>query len=124
MVGPTSRRFFCTSPASRGSSWNQQNEPRAAVFGGPGLGDAAALFVSAAQLVAAHSRAVVLADLADADLGVHEPVPLFEQQLCLSRLRRAARRGHAVGCAVPWPARLVDVVSGGNVGAQSRASLC
>ena len=96
---------------------------RAALFAGPGLGDAAALSLSAAQLVAAHPRAAVLADLADADLGVHEPVPLQQQQLCLPRLRRAARRGHAVGCAVPRPARPVDVVSRGDVGAQSRASL-
>src|SRR4051812_15246272 len=77
-----------------------RGEGRAAAFGGPGLGDAAALSVSAAQLVAAHPRAAVLADFADADLGVHEPVPLQQQQLCFPRLWRAARCGHAVGCAV------------------------
>src|SRR5205085_11379683 len=54
------------------------------------------------SLVAAHPRDAVLADLADADLGVHEPVSLQQQQLRLPRFRGIARRGHAVGCAVPW----------------------
>src|SRR6516164_6812081 len=87
------------------------------------MGDAVALSLSAAQLVAAYARAALLADPADADLGLHEPVPLRQQQLCLPRLRRAARGGHAVGCTVPWPAGPFDVVSRGDVGAQSRASL-
>ena len=87
----------------------------------PGLGDAAALSLSVAQLVAAHPRAALLADLADADLGVHEPVPLRQQQLRLPRLWRAAGRGHAVGRVVPRPARAVDLVSRRDVGAQPRA---
>src|ERR1700746_1446027 len=100
MGEPTSKRFFCTSHASRGSSWYRHNEPRVAIFGRPRLGDAAALSVSAAQLVAAHPRAAVLADLADADLGVHEPISLQQQQLCLPGIWRAARRRHVVGCIV------------------------
>ena len=64
---------------------------------------------------------VVLADLADADLGVHEPVSLCQQQLRVARLWRAAGRGDAVGCLVPRPARPVDLVSRGDVGAQPRA---
>src|SRR5271165_4671067 len=123
MDEPTSKKSFCISRASPGSSCNRQNEPGAALCGGPHLGDAAALSLSAAQLVAAHPGAALLADPADADLGVHEPVPLLQQQLCLPCFWRAARRSYALGCAVPWPARLVDVVSRGNVGAQSRASL-
>src|SRR5580693_4740569 len=43
---------------------------------------------------------------------------LYSNQLCLPRLRRPARRGHVVGCAVPGSARLVDVVSRGDVGTQ------
>src|ERR1700761_1485080 len=123
MGGPTSKKFSYTSRASRGSSWNRQIEPRAEILGGPHLGNAAALSVSLTQLVAAHARAAVLADLADADLGVHEPVSLQQQQLCFPRLWRAARRGHAVGRAVSGSARPVDVVSRRNVVAQSGASL-
>src|SRR5262245_47949227 len=88
------------------------------------MGDAAPLPLSAAQLVAAHYRAAVLADLADADLGVHEPVSLFQQQLRLSSFWRAARRGHVVGCIVPRTAWSVDVLSRRNVGAQPRSPLC
>src|SRR5207245_4475564 len=90
---------------------------------GAGVGDAAALPVHLAQLVAAHPGAVVLADLADADLGVHEPVLLPEQQLCRARLWRIAGRGDAVGPLVPLAARPVDLVSRGDVGAQPRPAL-
>src|SRR5262252_8751898 len=88
------------------------------------MGDAAALSLSAAQFVAAYARAALLADPADADLGFHEPVPLRQQQLRVPRLWRAARGGHAVGCAVPASARPFDVISRRDVGAQPRASLC
>src|SRR6266436_7883199 len=122
MAAPTSKRCFSTLRAGRGPSWSRYREgPR--VFRRPGLGDAAALSLSVAQLVAAHSRADLLADLADADLGFHEPVSLRQQQLCLPCLWRAARGGHVVGRAVPRPARPLDVVSRGDVGAQSRAPL-
>src|SRR5262249_4751007 len=123
MGEPTSKRFFCTSRASPGSSLSRRNEPAAAIFGGPRLGDAAAVSLFAPQLVAAHPGAAVLANPADADLGVHEPIPLLQQQLCLPCLCRAARRGHAVGRAVSWAARPFDVVSRRDVGSQSRASL-
>src|SRR6516165_1684204 len=114
MVVPTWRRCFCTSRAVREQSWSRRRE-RSQAFGCPGLGDAAALSLPAAQLVAAHRRADVLADTADADLGLYEPVSLLQQQLRLSRFRRAAGCGHAVGRLVPRPARLVDVVSRGDV---------
>src|SRR5260370_22135101 len=123
MAAPTSKKYFCILRASPGSSWNRCHEPRPALFGRSRLGDVTALSLFAAQLVAAHARAALLADAADADLGLHEPVPLYQQHLCLPCLWRAARRRHAVGRAVPRPARPVDVVSRGDVGAQSRASL-
>src|SRR5262249_2297182 len=104
------------------SCWNRPNEPRAAGSGGPRLGDVAALPLPFAQFVAAHSGVAVLADIANVDLGVHEPVPLLQQQLCIPRFWRPAGRGHAVGRAFPRTTRIVDVVSRGDVGAQSRAS--
>src|SRR5262245_10954303 len=123
MAAPISKRCFSTLRGDRGPSWNRSREgPR--VFRRSGLGDAPALSLSAAQLVAAHPGADLLADLADADLGFYEPVSLQQQQLCLPRFWRAARRGHVVGRLVPRPARPDDVVSRGNVGPQSRASIC
>src|SRR6266849_1744154 len=120
MAAPTSKRCFCTSRAARAPSWSRCRE-QSRLFGGPGLGDAAALSLPSAQLMAAHPRADLLADPADVDLGLHEPVSLRQQQLRVSRLWRIARRGHAVGRAVPRPAWSLDVVSRGDVGAQSRA---
>src|SRR6516164_10087760 len=124
MAAPTSKRSSCISPAKPKFSWRRRNELPAVLVVGARLGNAVALPLSLAQLVAAHPRASLLADLADADLGLHEPVPLCQQQLRLPRLWGAPCRGHVVGRAVPRPARLVDVVSRGDVGAQSRAPLC
>src|SRR5260370_40991249 len=134
-AAPISKRFFCTSRAARNRPWSRRSDAperpapgdapgrRGAFLAGAGVGDAAALPVHPAQLVAAHPGAVVLADLADADLGVHDPVPTPEQQLCRAGVRRIAGRGDAVGLAVPLAARPVDLVSRGDVGAQSRAAL-
>src|SRR5205823_10090944 len=126
------KRCSCTSPAPA-PPWSRRSDValpsrnasrrRRAVLAGPDLGDAAALPLHPPELLAAHPGAALLADPADADLGVHEPVPLPEQQLCRARLRRAAGRGDAMGSVVPLAARPVDLVSRGDVGAQSRAAL-
>src|SRR5439155_27380024 len=89
----------CSAPLRRGQ-----------LLPGAGVGHAAALSLHPQKLVAAHPGAAVLADPADADLGVHEPVPAWQQLLYRAGLRRAARRGDAVGPAVPQPARPVDLV--------------
>src|SRR5215468_7020932 len=123
MVGPTSKRCSSTSHAGPRSNWSWQNDTRAALFDRPRVGDAAALPLSVAELVAAHARAALLADPADVSLGLHEPVSLCQQQLCLSCLRRAARRCYAMGRTVPGPAWPFDVVSRGDVGTQSRTSV-
>src|ERR1700730_5658270 len=123
MAAPTSKRCFSTSRADRGPSWSRCREgPR--VFRRSGLGDAAPVSLYPPQFLAAHPGAHLLANLADADLGFYEPVPLRQQQLCLPRVWRAARRGYAVGRLVSGPARPDDVVSRGDVGAQSRAFVC
>src|SRR5438132_5531465 len=97
MAAPTSKRSFCTSRGDRGPSWSRcRDGPR--VFRRSGLGDAAALSLSAAQLVAAHPGADLLADLADADLGFHEPVSLPQQQLCLSPLACCSLRSCCGTC--------------------------
>src|SRR5690348_5501632 len=115
MAAPTSKRSFSISRAARGPWSRCRDEPRdpasrrGRVLAGAGVGDAAALSLYPQELVAAHDRAALLADLADADLGLHEPVPLPEQLLCRARLRRPARRGDAVGPLVPQPARPLDL---------------
>src|SRR5438270_4762305 len=135
MAALISKKCSCRSPAAGGKSWSRCRDRagsvpsgdaacrRSPVLAGAGLGDAAALSLYSAQLLAAHAGAALLADPADADLGVHEPVPLPEQLLCRARVRRAAGCGDAVGSVVPLAARPVDLVSRGDVGAQSRAAL-
>src|SRR2546425_85897 len=129
MAAPISKRCFCRSRAACGI-WSRCRDQsgdaafrRGPVLAGAGVGDAAALSLYPAQLVAADARAVVLADLADADLGLHEPVPAREQLLCRAGIRRIAWRGDAVGPLVPQPARAVDLVSRGDVGAQPGPAL-
>src|SRR5580704_13985267 len=116
MAAPISKKCSCTSPAPPNSRPSRRNER---VLARPRLGDDAALSLYSAQLLAAHAGALVLADPAGADLGVHEPVLLAEQLLCRARLWRAARRGDAVGSDVPQSAWPVDLVSRGDVVAQS-----
>src|ERR1700720_4228266 len=129
MAAPISKRCSCTSPAPA-PPWSPRSDAprhpprrRAVLLAGPHLGDAAALPVYPSQLLAAHPGAALLADPPDADLGLHEPVPLPEQQLCRARLWRAAGGGDAVGPAVSQSARPVDLVSRGDVGPQSRAAV-
>src|SRR5207237_6310912 len=126
---------FCRSRAPGGKSWSRCRDRagsvpsgdaacrRSPVLAGAGLGDAAALSLYSAQLLAAHAGAALLADPADADLGVHEPVPLPEQQLRRARLRRAPRGGDVVGFVVPLATRPLDFLSRRDVGAQSRPAV-
>src|SRR3954447_10919102 len=135
MAALISKKCSCRSPAAGAKSWSRCRDHagsvpsgdaacrRGPVLAGAGLGDAAALSLHPAQLLAAHAGAALLADPADADLGVHEPVPLSEQQLRRPRVRRAAGGGDAVGSSVPPAAWPVDLVSRGDVGAQSRTAL-
>src|SRR3954447_24907957 len=135
MAALISKKCSCRSPAAGAKSWSRCRDHagsvpsgdaacrRGPVLAGAGLGDAAALSLYSAQLLAAHLGAALLADPADADLGVHEPVPLSEQQLRRPRLRGAAGGSDAVGFAVPLTAWPVDLVPRGDVGAQSRAAL-
>src|SRR4029077_15628508 len=99
-VGRVSLSTLTDFRARSGSRYRDQPCPsapgdaacgRGAVLAGAGLGDVAALSLHPAQLLAAHAGAALLADPADADLGVHEPVPLPEQQLRRARVRRAPR---------------------------------
>src|SRR5437764_14584301 len=109
MAAPISKRCFWRSRAP-GPHWSRRNDvarasrpppwERDAFLAGAHLGDAIALSLHPAQLVAAHVGAALLADPADADLGVHEPIPRLEQLLHRARLRGAARGGDAVGRAV------------------------
>ena len=82
--------------------------------------DGAALLVPAALVVGAAHRAHLLAGRADADVGLPADLYRPERQHLRARRRLVHRRGAAVGHPVPRPARLLDLVPGGDVRAQPR----
>ena len=82
--------------------------------------DGAALLVSADVVVAAAAGADLLAGAADHHLGLSAELHFAERQFLRARRRHADRRGDPVGHPVPRPARLLDFVSRGDVGAQPR----
>ena len=75
----------------------------------------AALLVSAALVLAARARPDLLADGADADVGLPAALRDAERRVVRARDRRVHRRGAAVGYSVPRPARIFDFVPGGDV---------
>src|SRR5436189_2674940 len=107
------------SPA--GANARQRNERSSAdVFAAPGRGDGAALLVPVALVVRAPDRADLLADRADADVGLSADLSRRPNEPLRARRRRADRRRDAVGHPVPRPAWVLDLVSGRDVVAQSR----
>ncbi|GCC46654.1 hypothetical protein chiPu_0030927, partial [Chiloscyllium punctatum] len=82
--------------------------------------DGAALLVSPDVVMAAAPGADLLAGIADHHLGLPAELHLADLGLLRQSGRHADRRGDPVGYPVPRPARLLDLVPGGDVGAQSR----
>src|SRR5262245_4572926 len=82
--------------------------------------DAAALLVPPAVVMAAAPGTDLLAGAADHHLGLPAKLHRAERQLLRPRRRHAGRRRDPVGHPVPRPARLLDLVSRGDVGAQPR----
>src|SRR5258708_7074791 len=81
-------------------------------FRAPGGGrDGAALSVSPALILAAHSRADLLADDAIVRLGISAALHFAERRIFCARRWNVHRRGAAVGHPVPRPARILGVVS-------------
>src|SRR3954470_17677706 len=93
---------------------------RGDVFAAPRRRDGAALLVSVALVLRAADRADLLADRADADVGLSADLPRRADQPLCARRRRVDRRRDAVGRPVPRAARLLDLVPRRNVVAQPR----
>src|ERR1700738_3679033 len=119
--GRRSRRWFWTSRAAAFGRARREQACRA-------LGDRAAprrcddlaLLVPAAVVVAAAAGIALLAGPADHHLGLPAKLHLANFRVLRPRRRHPDRRGDPVGHPVSRAARLFDLVSRGNVGAQSR----
>ena len=90
--------------------------------GAPDRRDDPALLVSVDVVLAAAAGAGLLAGAADDHLGLPAELHRAEFRLLRAGRRHADRRGDPVGHHVSRPARLLDLVSGGDVGAQPRQS--
>src|SRR6185437_4739171 len=97
---------------------NEQPRHRPRFLDGARRRHGAALLVSAVVVLAAYSRLDLLADGADADVGLPADLRLAAGRLLRAGRRRFHRLGAAVGHPVSRPARLLDLVSGGDVRAQ------
>src|SRR5664280_1004550 len=75
----------------------------------------AALLVSAALVLAARARPDLLADGADADVGLPATLRVAERRAVRAPQRRVHRRGAIVGYSIPRSARIFDFVPGGDV---------
>ena len=82
--------------------------------------DDPALLVPAAVVVAAAAGIDLLAGAADRDLGLPAELHLAECRVFRAGRRHPDRRGDPVGHPVSRAARLLDLLSRGDVGAQSR----
>src|ERR1700737_3273250 len=95
----------CHAPGHRAAS-HQRDDP--------------ALLVSFAVVLAAPAGVALLAGVADHYLGISANLHRPECRVFRARRRHPDRRGDPVGYPVSRPARLFDLVSRGDVGAQSR----
>src|SRR5665811_1484726 len=95
---------FSTWRAGAGSIARRRNERpryRRRIFRQSRCRHGAALLVSAALVLAAHSRSDLLAGRADADVGLPAALRVAECRLLRARRRRVHRLGAAVGHSVP-----------------------
>ena len=70
----------------------------------------AALFLSAARITSPYYRTRLLADNADADLGIHVPVSIRTFRMARPRRRYSDRCGPAVGCDIPIEYRGINFI--------------
>src|SRR5439155_10482515 len=111
------RKFFSTSLA-RATGSNRGKRRSDATLDGcstANLCHAAAAPLHSARIAAAALGVVLLADHADDHLGIHVHLPRHQFELGGASRRRAACRGPAVGCPLPWSARPVAILHGGDV---------
>src|SRR5580693_3445379 len=101
MAGAPWKKSFSMWRAAIASKARRRNERvrRAcrSVLSPPGRCNDAALLVSAALVVAAAARPGLLADRADADLGIPAILHRHQRRLFRARRRHLHRRGAAVG---------------------------
>src|ERR1700716_524199 len=117
------KRCFWTSPAvARERARHEFHRRPSRDIGASHPCDGAALLVFAGVVLAAPPGAGLLAGASDHHLGFSAKLHLANFGLFRPRRRLADRRRHPVGHPVPRPARLFDLVSGRNVGAQPRQS--
>src|ERR1700682_5334882 len=120
----TARRWRRCSSTSPAAGFRKAPRERARFAGGyraaSHRGDDSALLVPVAVVVAAPAGIDLLAGAADHHLGL--PADLYRAECRVFRARRRYpdRRGDPVGHPVSRTARLFDLVSRGDVGAQSR----
>src|ERR1700760_1719220 len=118
-AGVPLRKSFSTW---RAAGWGRQPSERArrpAVrlrgLGAAHRRDDRPLLVPAALVLAAAARAHLLAGGADADVGLSAALYRRELRVLRPCRRHLHRRGAAVGHPVPRPARLLGIVSRGDV---------
>src|ERR1700676_1960406 len=115
-TAPRWRKCFWTSPAA--ASRRRRNERTRAGQGHRAAShqrDDPALLVPSAVVMAAAAGTVVLADAADHHLGFPADLHRPECRVLRACRRNADRCRDPVGHPVPRPARLFDLVSGGDV---------
>src|SRR5882757_3787277 len=120
-TAPRWRKCFSTS---RAGAWRRARHERdryaSRDLAAPHPCDGAALLVSPDVVLAAAAGTGLLAGIADHHLGLSAELYLADLGIFRARRRFADRRGDPVGHPVPRPARFFDLVSRGDVGAQSR----
>src|SRR6185312_1332430 len=114
------KRCSSTSRAAAFARRPRNDHARYLVLLLPRRRDGAALLVSFALVLAAAARPDLLADGADADVGVPADVCRAERGLLRARRRRIHWLRPLVGHPVPRPARIFNFLPGGDVGAQPR----
>src|SRR5262245_2313403 len=110
MAGRTWKRCFSTWRAAAGRARPPNDTGRYwnGVFAQSCRRNGATLLVSAALVLAAHSRPDLLADRADADVGFSTDLYFAERRIFRAGQRRVHRRGPTVGYPVSWSARVLD----------------
>src|SRR6185437_671088 len=89
---------------------NEQSGHRSWFLAQPRRRDGAPLLVSAALVLAAHSRSRLLADGADADVGLFAALRVAKRRVLRARRRRVHRFRAAMGHPVPRPTRVFDLI--------------
>src|SRR5271155_3855790 len=120
-TGQRWRKCFSTSRAGGFRKPHHERIRRASRYcGASHPRDDPALLVSPALVMAAAAGIAVLAGFADHHLGIPAKIHRAECRVLRPGWRHADRRGYPLGHPVSRPARLLDLVSRGDVGAQSR----